>query len=47
MVVLSQDILTVADDDIPKARVDHTIVGGQMRYSRQGAAPSSSQSSGQ
>jgi predicted amidohydrolase YtcJ len=46
MVVLSQDILTVADDDIPKARVDHTIVGGQMRYSRQRAAPSSSQSSG-
>jgi predicted amidohydrolase YtcJ len=34
LVVLSQDIMTVADDDIPNARVDHTIVGGQMRYSR-------------
>ena len=44
IVVLSQDIMTVADDDIPKARVDHTIVGGQVRYSRPGAAASSSQS---
>ncbi|HEY0986990.1 MAG TPA: amidohydrolase family protein, partial [Kofleriaceae bacterium] len=44
IVVLSQDILTVADDDILKARVDHTIVGGQVRYSRPGAAPSSSPS---
>jgi predicted amidohydrolase YtcJ len=34
MVVLSKDILTVPDDEIPTAEVVHTIVGGKIRYSR-------------
>ena len=32
IVVLSKDILTVAEDDIPTAQVVYTIVGGKVRY---------------
>ena len=34
MVVLSKDILTIAEDDIPSAQVVYTIVGGKVRYRR-------------
>ena len=34
VVVLSQDILTVAEEEIPSTRVDYTIVGGEVRYER-------------
>ena len=34
--VLSQDILTVAEAYIPATQVDYTIVGGEIRYRRQG-----------
>jgi len=33
IVVLSQDILTVSDDELLATRVDHSIVGGQVLYS--------------
>ncbi len=33
IVVLSQDILTVSEDELPATRVDHTIVGGKVLYS--------------
>jgi predicted amidohydrolase YtcJ len=32
MVVLTKDILTVPEDEIPSARVAYTIVGGKVRY---------------
>jgi len=32
--VLSQDILTVPEEDIPATRIDFTIVGGEVRYRR-------------
>lgn len=32
IVVLSQDILTIPEEDIPTTRVDYTIVGGEVRY---------------
>jgi predicted amidohydrolase YtcJ len=32
MVVLSQDIMTIPDADIPKTQVVYTIVGGKIRY---------------
>ena len=34
IVVLSKDILTVPDDQIPTAQVMYTIVGGKVRYKR-------------
>ena len=34
IVVLSQDILTVPDEEITNTRVDYTIVGGEIRYQR-------------
>jgi len=34
MVVLSKDILTIPEDEIPAATVSYTIVGGKVRYSR-------------
>ena len=34
IVVLSQDILQVPDDQLAATRVMHTIIGGQIRYSR-------------
>ena len=35
IVVLSHDILTVPDADLPQARVDYTIIGGKVVYSRE------------
>jgi predicted amidohydrolase YtcJ len=32
--VLSKDILTIPEDDIPSAKVDYTIVGGKVMYER-------------
>ena len=34
LVVLSKDIMSIPDDEIPSARVDLTIVGGEIRYQR-------------
>ena len=34
LVVLSQDILTVPEEQIPETRVDLTIVGGELRFER-------------
>ena len=36
--VLSKDILTIPDDQIPSAQVDYTIVGGKVLYVGQGHA---------
>jgi len=33
IVVLSQDIMTIPEDDIPATEVVYTIVGGEVRYS--------------
>jgi hypothetical protein len=38
LVVLSQDLLTVAEEKIPQTTVDMTVVGGQIRYARDGGA---------
>ena len=35
IVVLSQDLLTVAEDEIPNTKVDMTIVGGEVKYTRE------------
>jgi len=35
MVVLSKDILTIPEDEIPTAEVTHTIVGGKVMYKSQ------------
>ena len=32
--VLSKDIMTVPEDEIPSARVDYTIIGGKIVYRR-------------
>ena len=32
--VLSQDILTIPEDEILSTQVDYTIVGGEVRYRR-------------
>ena len=32
IVVLSQDILTIAEEDIPATKVTYTIVGGEVKY---------------
>ena len=34
MVVLSKDIMTIPEDDIPTAQVVYTIVGGKVKYKR-------------
>jgi predicted amidohydrolase YtcJ len=34
MVVLSKDILTIPEDQIPTAQVMYTVVGGKVRYKR-------------
>ena len=33
--VLSRDILAIPEEEIPAARVDHTILGGRVVYSRE------------
>ena len=38
IVVLSQDILTVAEEDIPNTEVDFTIVGGEIKFVRAGSS---------
>ncbi len=37
IVVLSQDIMTIPEDDIPATEVVYTIVGGEVRYSAGGS----------
>lgn len=39
--VLSKDIMTIPEDEIPTARVLHTIVGGKVQYSAAATAPTS------
>ena len=34
IVVLSKDIMTIPEDEIPSARVDYTIIGGKIVYRR-------------
>ena len=34
MVVLTQDLLTVAEEEIPNTKVDMTYVGGELKYAR-------------
>jgi predicted amidohydrolase YtcJ len=34
--VLSKDILTIPEDEIPTTTVDYTIVGGVVMYEREG-----------
>jgi len=34
LVVLSQDILTVADEKLPDTQIDYTLVGGEIKYAR-------------
>jgi predicted amidohydrolase YtcJ len=34
LVILSKDILTVPEDEIPSAQVLYTIVGGKVRFKR-------------
>ena len=34
LVMLSKDIMTIPEDEIPSARVVYTIVGGKVRYKR-------------
>jgi predicted amidohydrolase YtcJ len=34
IVVLSKDILTIPEDEIPTAKVVYTIVAGKVRYKR-------------
>jgi predicted amidohydrolase YtcJ len=36
IVVLSQDLLTAADEDLPNTQVDMTIIGGAVVYTREG-----------
>jgi len=35
IVVLSQNILNIAEQDIPATKVDMTIIGGELKYTRQ------------
>ena len=37
LVVLSQDILTIAEDQIPTTQVDYTFLGGKLKYKRNAA----------
>ena len=35
--VLSKNIMTIPEDEIPTARVDLTILGGKVRFDRKNA----------
>jgi hypothetical protein len=35
VVVLSKDIMTIPEDEIPTARVDYTIIGGKIAFRRE------------
>ena len=35
LIVLSKDITTIPEDDIPTAQVMYTVVGGKVRYQRE------------
>ena len=35
VVVMSKDIMSIPEQEIPSARADYTIVGGQVRYRRE------------
>jgi predicted amidohydrolase YtcJ len=39
--VLSKDIMTIPEDQIPSTQIVYTIVGGKVQYSGAGAAPTS------
>jgi predicted amidohydrolase YtcJ len=41
--VLSKDIMTIPEDQIPSAQIVYTIVGGKVQYSGAGAAPTSAE----
>jgi predicted amidohydrolase YtcJ len=41
--VLSKDLMTIPEDDIPSTRILYTIVGGKVQYTGAGVAPSSAQ----
>jgi len=41
--VLSKDVMTVPEDEIPSARILYTIVGGRVQFTGAAAAPSSAQ----
>ena len=40
IVVLSKDIMTIPEDEIPTTRVDLTILGGEVKFDRQMSEPS-------
>jgi len=46
IVVLSKNIMTVADDEIPTAHVDLTILGGKVRYERRGTTTAAREGGG-
>jgi predicted amidohydrolase YtcJ len=46
VVVLDRDPLTCADDDLLEAKVDAVLLGGDLRYERDGATALSSGSRG-
>ena len=39
--VLSKDLMTIPEDEIPSARIQYTIVGGKVQFTGAAAAPSS------
>jgi predicted amidohydrolase YtcJ len=41
--VLSKDLMTIPEDEIPSARILYTIVGGKVQFTGPAAAPSSAQ----
>ena len=38
IVILSKDIMTIPEDEIPTAEVLYTIVGGKVAYQREGGS---------
>ena len=37
VVIVNQDLMTIAEEEIMKTKVDYTIVGGKVVYEREGA----------